>query len=253
MHSQQASAAGRTLFCLALLVLPVLSQRLPILPRATPLNFGEAYAGVTPAPPTIEFCEMVSHPERYFDKQVRLVAQYQIAAEGSYLVDERCPLSHDQQIGVGSPEVLDEKQRARLNALRTISSHEYGGRAMVTVLGMLRNISRHDFVWYQYRFDILEVEKIEPVISAYEGELQAGMTYRAPVNSDRDLGLSLTPAPRISEHHAMRINWINLHKFPELSKAGKHRILFTVLSDEIKQMTERRWNRSLRCKILRIE
>lgn len=203
--------------------------------------------------PTVAFCEMVSHPQRYFDKQVRLVAQYQMATEGAYLVDERCPLSHDQQIGIGHPQVIDEKQRNRLNALRTISSHEYGGRAMVTVLGMLRNIPRHDFVWYQYRFDIGEVEKIDPVILAYEGELRAGMTYRATVSSDRDLGLSLTPAPRINESHAMRIDWINLLEFPGLSMAGQHRIQFTVLSDEIKQITERRWNRSLRCKILRIE
>jgi hypothetical protein len=216
--------------------------------------FPGAEDGSVPVPiPTVTLCEMISHPEQYFDKQVRLVAQYQMATEGAYLVDERCLPGHDQQIGIGHPQMIDDRQRDRLNALRTISSHEYGGRAMVTVSGMLRNISRHDFVWYQYRFDIQEVEKIDPVILAYEGELRAGMTYRATVSSDRDLGLELAPAPRINENHAMRIDWINLHEFPELSKAGQHRILFTVFSDEIKQITERRWNRSLRCKILRIE
>lgn len=208
--------------------------------------------------PTIGFCEMVKSPELYFDKIVRLRATYQMATEGQYLTDERCPLSHDHQIGVGHQAVLDEKQRDILNTeLRKISLHEYGGRAMVTVVGTLRNASRHDFVWYQYRFDIIRVEKISPVIVPYQGVLQAGMTYRGMVRGDQTFGLSVNPMPRMNEHYAQRLEWINLSEFPELNQlrlsASEQRIVFTVLSDEIKQMTESRWNRTLRCKILRIE
>jgi hypothetical protein len=34
---------------------------------------------------------------------------------------------------------------------------------------------------------------------------------------------------------------------------GEQRIVFTVLSDELKQMTGRRWNRTIKCKIVRLE
>jgi hypothetical protein len=207
---------------------------------------------------TVEFCELIKNPRPYFDKQVRIIARYEMATEGQYLRDDKCPLSHDRQIGVGHRAILDEKQSELLNTeLRRISKHEYGGRAMVTMVGILRNASRRDFVWYQYRFDIVKVESISPVIVPYERELQAGVTYRGIVRGDRVLDLSLIPPPRISEHHAQRIEWINLSEFPELEKlqpvSGGQQISFTVLSDEIKQMTELRWNRTIKCKIIRLE
>jgi hypothetical protein len=206
--------------------------------------------------PTVDFCEMVKNPRAYFDKQVRIVARYQMATEGAYFENDRCPLRHDHSIGVGHVK-LEEKQQAVVNAeIRKISDHEYGGRAMVTVVGILRNASRHDFVWYEYRFDILKVEKLSPVIIPYQAELQGGITYLATLRGDRVSGLSLVPAPRINENYAMRIEWTNLSEFPQIEKlrygAGEERIVFTVLSDEIKQMTERRWNRTLRCKIIRV-
>jgi hypothetical protein len=165
---------------------------------------------------------------------------------------------NDRQIGVGHPEVGDERQRDMLNAeFRKISTREFGGRAIVTIGGMLRNSSRRDFAWYQYRFDILSVEDISPVILPYERELQAGVTYSAAVRGDRDFGLALLPPPRINLHHAQRIEWTNLSEFPELEKlrpgSQEHQIVFTVLSDEINQMTVSRWNRTLTCKIIRVE
>jgi len=204
---------------------------------------------------TIDFCEMVKNPQFYFDKTVRLVATYEMATEGQYLRDDRCQLTHDQQIGAGL-EVRDEKQSEILNTeLRKISSNEFGGRAIVTLVGKLRNASRHDFVWYEYRFEIIKVEKITPVMVPYERELQAGISYRATVRGDEDFGLSLIPPPRVREYHSMRIEWINLGDFPGLEKLGAHerRIVFTVLVDELKQMTQFRWNRNVKCKIIRLE
>jgi len=209
-------------------------------------------------PPTVGFCEMVKNPKLYFDKTVRLLATYQMATEGQYLNDEKCPLSHDGQIGVGHREVIDEKQRDIFNTeIRKISTREYGGRAMVTVVGALRNESRHDFVWYQYRFDIIRLEKISPVIVPYQGVLQGGITYRGMVRGDQEFGLSVNPMPRMNEHYAQRIEWTNLGEFPELKQlrqsSREQQIVFTVLSDEIQQMTVNRWNRTLKCKILRTE
>jgi hypothetical protein len=208
--------------------------------------------------PTVDFCEMVKNPKLYFDKRVRIRAKFTMAEEAAYLSDDKCPLSHDRQIGVGHPEVRDDRQRDLINdEIRKISTREYAGRAIITIGGMLRNSSRRDFAWYQYRFDILSVENVSPVILPYERELQAGVTYSAAVRGDQDSGLALVPPPRINLHHAMRIEWTNVGEFPELEKLRhgslQQQILFTVLSDEIRQMTASRWNRTLTCKIIRVE
>lgn len=200
---------------------------------------------------------MVKHAKLYFDKPVRVLAKYEMATEGQYLSDEQCPLSHDEQIGLGRAPT-DERHGEILNAeLRKIGEVEYGGRAQVTVVGILRNSSLHAFAWYQYRFDIISVEKISPVTVTYEGELQGSVTYRGSVRWDRASRLSLVPDPRIAEHHAMRVEWTNLRDFPRLrtlrDKTIRQQILFTVLSDEIKQMTAVRWNRTVRCKIIRLD
>jgi hypothetical protein len=207
--------------------------------------------------PTIGFCEMVKNAKLYFDKPVRVVAKYQMATEGRYFSDDKCPLSHDDQIGAGEA-MLSEGQGKVINLqLRKVSTSDYGGRALVTVVGILRNSSRRDFWWYQYRFDIVSLEEIAPVTVPYEGELQATQTYQANVRADVHYGLALVPALNWREHYATRIEWINLRAFPKLKrlkhKPSEQRILFTVLSDEIRQMTELRWNRTLRCKIIRIE
>lgn len=207
--------------------------------------------------PTVGFCEIVKNAKLYFDKKVRVRAKYQMATEGRYLSDDHCQLSHDEQIGVGHAPP-DQSHGEILNAeVRRIGSVEYGGRAMVTVVGVLRNSSLRAFAWYQYRFDIISVENISPVTVPYEGELAASVTYSATVRRDLTGGLSLIPNPRILEHHALRIEWTNLGAFPKLrnrpDEASEQQIVFTVLSDEIRQMTQLRWNRTLRCKIIRLD
>jgi hypothetical protein len=210
--------------------------------------------------PTIGFCEMVKNARLYFDRPVRVVAKYQMATEGRYLSDDNCPLGHDDQIGAGEG-MLDEGHGKTVNMqLRKVSTSDYGGRAMVTVVGILRNSSRRDFWWYQYRFDIIRVDEIAPVAVPYEGELQETQTYRANVQADVHQGLALIPPLKWREHYATRIEWINLSAFPKLTilrrlknNAAAQGILFTVLSNKIKQITEWRWNRTIRCKIISVD
>src|SRR5262249_5771253 len=142
------------------------------------------------------------------------------ADEGAYLIDESCPLSHDDQIGVGNE--IDEKQREHNNKIRSkMMEAEYGGKAIVTLTGMLRNISRRDFVWYQYRFDIISFESVSHATIAYSGELQAGTTYTAAVRGDKSNGLSLIIPLHRLEHHAVRTEWTNLRNFPDLKQMSE--------------------------------
>lgn len=216
-----------------------------------------AAAAVENEVPTVTFCELVKHPTRYFDKPVRLTATIEIATEASYLRDDACALKQDDQIGVGYKSADEQAQRILNTEIRKLSTIEFGGRARVTVIGMLRNSSRRDFASYRYRFDVSRLENISPVIVPYEGALQAGKTYRAFVRRDARLGLTFVTRLRTPEHIAVNIDWTNLNNFPALVKlkddSVELQIVFTVISDQLKQMTQTRWNRSLECKILRVE
>ncbi|MBV9958614.1 MAG: hypothetical protein JO360_09340, partial [Acidobacteria bacterium] len=151
-----------------------------------------------------------------------------------------------------------EPERTQRNAMwEKLRSNEYGGRARVTVTGILRNKSRRDFVWYRYRFDIISLENIAHLVVPYERVLQAGITYRAAVRADEREGLALRDPVRMPEHYAVRVEWTNLKEFPALKALragdGEKLIVFSVIFDEIKQIDVQRWNRTIRCKIIRVE
>jgi hypothetical protein len=199
---------------------------------------------------------MANHPELYFDKPVRLTAVFGQATEGQYLSDAGCKLSYDDQIGVGYVAGDTAQQTLRDKSIDLIHSREYGNRASVTVVGILRNASRRDFASYRYRFDIVTFESVSHITVPYQGELQAGRTYVTAVNGDGRGGLSLANPVRMHAHYAVRVEWTNLKSFPalqQLSAGGREReIIFSVLTDDIHQMTANRWNRTIRCKIVRI-
>jgi hypothetical protein len=93
------------------------------------------------------------------------------------------------------------------------------------------------------------------VVVPFEGNLQVRVTYRALVRRTRE-GISTVISLRFPEHQAIRVEWINLREFPALRRRrgnGELRIVFTVISDQIRQMTVRRWNRTVKCRVIRIE
>ena len=206
-------------------------------------------------PATVAFCDMVNQPQFYFDKTVRLTAIFEQATEGQYLSDNACPLSHDEQIGVGYADTFASQGDAGHAQLRRIQTEEFGGRARVRVVGILRNASLRAFSWYHYRFDIIRFEEIEPVVVAFAGDLQAGLTYRAAVKKSRN-GLGLASPLRFPEYQAIRLEWSNLNRFPSLRRLrqdDERMIVFSVISDKLHEMTDRRWNRTVVCKVIRVE
>lgn len=214
--------------------------------------------------PSVAFCEMLSRPQLYFDKALRLGATYRVGFEAAYLKDERCALSYRVKVGAKFVN-MDERQRDVIRKdVDKIMSGAYGnGRARVRVVGVLRDSrDRWGFGGYRYRFDIMRFEDISReddshMVINYEGTLRAGEVYRATVRGDRHSGLSLTPPPRAPLHHALRIEWTNLGEFPALKRlrdsSSERQIVFSVISDEIKHTGGRRWNRTLRCEVLLVE
>jgi hypothetical protein len=93
-------------------------------------------------------------------------------------------------------------------------------------------------------------------INTFGGTLSSGRTYRGMVRADQDFGLSFELPLRILPHHAMRLEWTNLDQFPVLKSLGgrqQQQIVFRVVSDEVRQASELRWDRTVRLEILLIE
>jgi len=170
-----------------------------------------------PEIPTVTLCELASHSGAYFEKTVRLSALLEQWTEGQYLTDERCPLSHDDQIGVGyAPQ--DDKQRESAQRISSeIQSHEYAGKAEVTIVGRLRNISARHFYWYGTRFDIAYFESARPAVARFEGYLEEGRTYRAQGVQHEGGELTVDSRLRVPFHHAGRIEWTNLGDLDRVS------------------------------------
>ena len=208
-----------------------------------------------PSVPTIDFCELVKHPRRYLNRAVRITATWQAGYEFSYLTNDRCVPKSTHEIAVRF--VVDEAQREaiRKNVEKTMS-HEYGGRAIITALGFLRNPGARSG-YFRYLFELYQFEDVAHLVVPYEGVLDAGRTYRAVVRGDEEFGLILVPPLRIFSHQSVSIEWMNLSEYPALEElrrnSGQHLIVFSVISNEIKQMTERRWDRTFKCRIVRIE
>jgi len=202
---------------------------------------------------TVDFCELVRQPRRFFNQAVRIKARWQQGHEFSYLTDDRCPPRFRYEIAVRMGDKQDAATRTNLAKLQ---EREYGGRALITSVGSLRNPGKY-YGYFRYSFQVSQLEDVQHVITPYEGTVEAGRTYRAVVRGDKELELVLSPRVRLEFHYAYRIEWINLSEFPELKRlhetSGERTIVFSVISSERKQINERGWNRSLQMKIVRVE
>jgi len=228
-----------------------------LLPLAAPAREGQSTE--RKEIPTVNFCEMVRRPSAYFDRPIRIAATMELGDEGSTLNDVKCPRSHNDQIGVGFVE-LPQQDKSLSKDFGRIRNGDWDTQPRVVAIGILRNKSRRDFEWYQYRFELIRLESIQrddaEEINTFGGTLRSGMTYRGMVRTDKDSGLSFELPLRILPHHAMRVEWTNLDQFPVLkSLRGRQQqqIVFRVASDEVRQVSELRWDRTVRLEILLIE
>lgn len=210
--------------------------------------------GAADAPEAVAFCEMVAAPAQFLDRPVVVEARFEQATEGSYLSHPQCPLPRDDRIGVGAIELVEGDRAQRVDAMRRLSAIEYGGRADVRVVGVLRDAPLRGFASYRYRFDVARFERIAHVVLTYEGVLQLGQTYRAQVRRHGRAELALVEPLRIPAHHGLRLEWTNRTAFAvPLRPSAPDWATFSVVGDVIRQVDERRWNRTVTLKILSVE
>ena len=216
--------------------------------------------------PTVSFCELVKKADSYFGKRVRLTATFMQATEGQYLIDETC-----DQMGIGPYANTKEKlginyagiDKASIDAinksLKQIQSFA-DGHAIVEVIGTLRNESRHDFVWYDRRFDVEQIVSVSREIIPFAGKLEPGNKYRAMATCNKEEGLTLAIRLQVLFHQAARIEWDNRESFHELTDGlipgSKRQVVFRVISKDIVNVStpnRNRWNVTYHCEIVRFE
>src|SRR5262245_24208371 len=207
-----------------------------------------------PSVPTIDFCEFVRHPRRYFNLVVRISARWETGIEFSYLADDRCPAQSDYiAVGFATDETQREENKRNVDK---IMSREYGRTAIITAVGVLINPGRY-YGYFHYWFLIHRIDDVKHFVVPYQAVLEAGSTYRAVVSCDNNVGLRLIPPVRMFAHQSMSIDWVNLSEFPALEKLrdnpGERTIVFSVISAEWKHTDPQRWSQSIECKIIRIE
>src|SRR5262245_54840254 len=101
-------------------------------------------SGRTPSPayqereiPTVDFCELIKHPELYFDRTIRITATFLRGQEVSSMTDVRCVQRYEDRIGVGV--VTPEKQaRSLQHDFLMIGFGRFGEQPHVTMTGILR-------------------------------------------------------------------------------------------------------------------
>lgn len=204
---------------------------------------------------TGEFCDLLRAPQ--FDKVVEVGARYELGEHGAYLSHPSCPTTYDDRVGVGFADIDGASRTLRDYAVHRLSEVEFGGKANVKVVGLLRDAPLRGFSWYRYRLDVIRFERIDHVVEPYAGLLQAGNTYRTAVRGDRLFGLALVEPVRVPLHYAIRMEWTNRAAFPALVRlrlgAPALMVTFSVVGDQIRQVTEQRWSRTLKLKVLAVE
>ncbi len=109
--------------------------------------------------PTVSYCELVSKPELYFGKTVRVRAFYLRAAEGIYLKGQ---CAEQPRVGVKAIEKEQTCEESLKNIKRI--DEEFFGRAEVVAVGILNDrAGTNPFHNYRYLFKVSCLEGVAKV------------------------------------------------------------------------------------------
>ena len=90
----------------------------------------------------------------------------------------------------------------------------------------------------------------------FAGVLEQGESYRAKAIFRDPPAFEIAPAVKIPPHHAARLEWSNLDKFPALAAQGRGTslsVVFRVLSKTVARQGSTRWNTEYLCEIRKVE
>lgn len=213
----------------------------------------ERAQGIVRPIPALSYCGLLYDRERYLNQKVSIYADLELNTPNPSLYDSNCdepaigPSRTKERLGVSYTDAAVEKERTAL-----FRAPRFGGRARVSVVGILRDDSSRAKDTYNYRFEITEMKSAEPILLPYQGVLEAGWTYTDAFDHVPAHGLQLSSPWKIPFHHAARIEWANAKAFPILRSIGRRFITFRVLSKTTQPMGTNRWNDEYVCEIVEL-
>ncbi len=214
--------------------------------------------GIVREPPTISFCELIRNHEYYNGSVVAINAVLEYSDKQQFIHDPECAelgigaaLFTTEKVAVGFDFKKGKSKKLEKQAI-SVRDARFGGRARVDIYGFLREESENGADKYKFRFDITEFKTIDPIVLPYNGRLEPGWMYVDSFDAKGD-ELKLSSPLKMPFHHAFRIEWLNSDKYPKLRAAGHTFITFRVLSRNIRNMGNGRWDETYTCEILDLQ
>lgn len=227
--------------------------------------------------PTVNFCYLSKHREQYTGRRYGVYAEIDYTRFMPFISDPACtddvvdPFRPKDRMSIGYG--VEGKEMADLRArLESIRIRPFFGRASVIIYGTLSVEKRNASLVETYRFDITEIKTMNPITDAYKGKLEPGRLYmhtfentahgrrRGACQADGDIPIDTTADPGCilppviaPGHHAARVEWTNLDKFPALRHKGLVGITFLVVSRNVVKIDKSRWNDTYVCEIIKVE
>src|SRR5262249_7930594 len=124
--------------------------------------------------PTVPFCDLTEHPEKYAGKMVRIKASYVSWWESSYIYHLDCEdAEHKIHDGLDCSEEtecreLSKKVYGYINKHQRLDKNNYASRAYVILIGRLEGPSEIGYGHlngFKFEFRIREVESAKPMPS----------------------------------------------------------------------------------------
>jgi hypothetical protein len=123
----------------------------------------------SPGIPTVRFCELTTHPEKYLNKLVRTEASFVVWWESSYLYSESCNDNDHQLSNVPDCSDTDKKCLKRFslqwNKLERHMRSTKSGTSRVKAVFVGRLVGPGEFGHlggFKYEFRIRSVERVSP-------------------------------------------------------------------------------------------
>lgn len=219
----------------------------------------EKATGTARAIPFITFCQLIKNHEIFFDMPVSFAADLELGGTREFLNEPECNTAAQgafrttEKISVGYLGPDDKPSPALKAQTEQVHTPRFGGRARVSVTGVLRNESKRSLDGYNYRFDITAFNSIDPIVLPYRGELEPGWSYSDSFDQPSESRFELSSRLKAPFHHGARIEWTNLDQFPKLKVSGRKYIVFRVVSKQVQPMGSNRWNDEYQCEILLVK
>lgn len=231
-----------------------------VLLMRTVSDYRDRAMGVVKQIPHLSFDSMINYPDFSNYREIMIYADYQhramVTADGKISSRRDILFDHEGRSGLEVDMYFDatpDETAAMKKTLARAREERFGGRGRILVRG--RYDQRVDPMSRQRirKFYAKQVMGIEPIDLPYRGEIKLGWNYSDTFDrrvDDKDIGLS---SPLILPfHHAGRIEWQNAGQFPQLSRPGRHSIIFQASSQTTHQYEPGRWNETFHLTILEV-